>query len=287
MGILDWLNRKVEKKLKEEFVPAEDENLIQNDEVEKASYSDYSYQKVKKLREKGKYWGYDVPFLQHPVHKQEKPRAIFIVAGVLYAILTIAMLVATYFIARSFILPAIGSALGLSDLFKIQAWDIFGLFAMFSSMLPIFLWLIIAALVALVVGLDIYFIYQTIKFFKMSKISMQEMAKGYEVGNLIIKLGAIMGIAVVVGIAILVLTKGKATAAGIWLIIGIMLAIIALITPFFVLLIVERNKAKKQFAQLSEEQQKDFIRHNQKLDRAHRKTNKRNKSIISRDKVDF
>lgn len=287
MGILDWINNKVEKKIKEEFGPAEDENLIQNDEVEKASYSDYSYQKVKKLRQKGKYWGYDVPYLQHPVHKQEKPRAVFVVAGVLYAILAIAMLVATYFVVRGCILPMVGSALGMSEVFKIQEWDIFGLGAMFLSFGPILLWIIIVAIAGLVIGLNIFFIFQTIRFFKMSKISMQEMAKGYEVGNLIIKLGAIMGIAVVVGIAILVLTKGKATAAGIWLIIGLMAAIIALITPFFVLLIVQRNQAKKQFAQLSEEQQQDFIRHDRMLDRVRRKSNKNGKSLISSDKVDF
>ena len=92
MGIFDWINNKVEKKIKEEFGPAENENLIQNDEIEKTSYSDYSYKKVKKLRQKGKYWGYDVPYLQHPVSKQEKPRAVFIVAGVLYIFLTIALL---------------------------------------------------------------------------------------------------------------------------------------------------------------------------------------------------
>ena len=49
MGILDWVNNKIEKKLKEEFGPTPDENAIQNDEIEKASYSDYSYKKVKKL----------------------------------------------------------------------------------------------------------------------------------------------------------------------------------------------------------------------------------------------
>ena len=287
MGILDWINNKVEKKLVEEFGSEQNENLIQNDEIEKSSYSDYSYRKVKKLREKGKYWGYEVPYLQHPVSKQEKPRAIFIVAGVLYAILAIALLVATYFVVRGCILPMVGSALGMSDFFKIQEWDIFGLAAIFFSLGPILLWIFIIAISGLVIGLNIYFIFQTIRFFKMSKISMQEMAKGYEVGNLIVKLGAIMAIAVVVGIAILVLTKGKATAAGIWLIIGIMAAIIAVISPFFALLIVGRKKAKEQFAQLSEEQQQDFIRHDRMLDRVRRKSNKNGKSLISSDKVDF
>jgi len=193
----------------------------------------------------------------------------------------------TYVITRSMILPLLGSALGLGDAFAIQAWDIFGLFATFTSLISIFVWLILVLIVAVVVAFNIYFISQTIKFFKMSKISMQEMAKGFEVGNLIIRLGAIMAITVMVGITILVLTRGEATAAGIWLIIGVMLAIIALISPFFVLLIVQRNKAKKQFAQLSEEQQKDFIRHNQMLDRVNRKSNRSSKSLISSTKVDF
>ena len=287
MGLEEWVLNKFEKKINEELGQNQNENLIQNDEIEKASYSEYSYKKVKKLREKGKYWGYDVPYLQHPVNKQEKPRAVFIVAAVLFLLLSVAMIVFTYVITRSMILPLLGSALGLGDAFAIQAWDIFGLFATFTSLISIFVWLILVLIVAVVVAFNIYFISQTIKFFKMSKISMQEMAKGFEVGNLIIRLGAIMAITVMVGITILVLTRGEATAAGIWLIIGVMLAIIALISPFFVLLIVQRNKAKKQFAQLSEEQQKDFIRHNQMLDRVNRKSNRSSKSLISSTKVDF
>lgn len=289
MGLKDWIWNKAEKKIEEELTSGEpqNENLIQNDEVEKASYSDYSYKRVRKLREKGKYWGYEVPYLQYPVNKQEKPRAIFLVAGILYAIMASLMLVATFFVVTGFVLPLLGTALGLSGMFKIFQWDILGLFATISALVPIFIWLILIATIGLLVGINIYFISQTIKFFKMSKISMQEMAKGFEVQSLIIRLGTIMGIAVVVGVAILVLTRENVTLAGVWLVIGIMLAILAVISPFFILLIIERNKAKKQFDELSEEQQTDFIRHNQMLDRVHRKSNKGNKDLLASTKVDF
>lgn len=289
MGLEDWIWNKAEKKIKEELQSPEEqnENLIQNDEIEKASYSGYSYNKVKKLREKGKYWGYEVPYLQHPVQKQEKPRAIFIVAGILYAIMAVAMLVASFYITTSFILPTIGSALGLNGLLTFQKWDIFGLFISITSMMSIFVWLIIIVIAFFVIAINVYFISQTIKFFRMSKISMQEMAKGFEVQSLIIKLGTVMGITLVVGIAIMIMTRETITPAGIWLVIGVMLAVLAVITPFFVILILQRKKANKQFAELSEEQQKDFIRHNQMLDRVNRKSNKGNKSLISSEKVDF
>lgn len=286
MGINEWIFNKATKKIEENFTQ-EDPDLIQNDEIEKQSYSEHSYKKVKKLREKGKYWAIDVPYLQHPVQKQEKPRPLFMVFGVLYLLVLIASLALSVIIVTYFLLPLIAQAIGLNSLVKVRAWDIFGLVAMFSSIVPIFIWTIIIAVAALIIGINAFLIYETINMFHMSKISMQEMAKGYEVGSMLFALGTIMVVTLITGITILVLTRENIKPAGIALVVGVMLIVCAIVGTIFGLLMAQRVKANKQFETLPEEQQNDFIRHNRALDRIHRHRNRKNKSIISSTEVDF
>lgn len=289
MGIFDWVNNKIEKKLREEFGPEKDENYIDNDEIEKASYSAHSYRKVQKLREKGKYWGLDVPYLQHPVTKQEKPRAYFVTFGILYLLVTLAVMALSVIVVLNYMFPLIGQAIGVSEMFGfgLQPWDIFGIFAVFTSVAPILLWILVIVFAAAIVGINALFISQTVKMFSLTKISMQEMAKGYEVGDILIRFGTIIGITIAAGVAILVLTRETVKPEGIALIVGIMLGVCAVVGTAFGVLLAQRNKAKKQFAELSVGEQQDYIRHNQMLDRVHRSHNKRNKSLISSDKVDF
>lgn len=285
MGIGDLLWNKARKTLNE-LGSNEEENLVNNDEIEKASYSEASYKKVQKLREKGKYWGLDVPYLQHPVKKQEKPRPMFIALGVLYAIMFALVLAGSVMLTINCILPMIIEALGLGSTFKLFVWDIFGLFAMFTGMMNIFIWAIILLIVALVVAINVFLAYQTVHMFKMSKISMQEMAVGHEVQGMLLRLGTIIGITLVVCIAIWVLTRETISTQGILLLVGIMVAVSAVVGTIFGLLLAQRLKAKKEFDQLPEEQQQDFIRHNRELDRVRRQKGK-SKSIIGSSKVDF
>lgn len=286
MGIEHWLLGKARKTLNEAFSPEEDPNLIQNDEIEKASYSEYSYKNVQKLREKGKYYSYDVPYLQHPVKKQEKPRAIFLVFGILYAVATAAALTLSIMLVTNFLLPLITQAVSVSGAVKVRVWDIFGWVAGLSAMGAFMIWVIVIVVAALIICINIFLISQTIKMFRMSKLSMQEMAKGYEVGRMLIGLCTIILITLIVGIAILVLTRENIKPAGIGLIVGVMVIVTVVVGTIFGLLLWQRNKAKKEFEQLTEEEQKDFIRHNQALERIERIRNK-SKSILSSSKVDF
>ena len=285
MGIGDLLWNKARKTLNE-LGSNEEENLVNNDEIEKASYSEASYKKVQKLREKGKYWGLDVPYLQYPVKKQEKPRPMFIALGVLYAIMFSLVLAVSVMISINFVLPLILQALGLASEFKLFVWDIFGLFAMLSGMLHIFIWTIIILIVGLLVAINVFFAYQTVHMFKMSKISMQEMAVGHEVRSMLLRLGTIIGITLIVCIAIWVLTRESIKIQGILLLVGIMVGVSAIVGTIFGLLLAQRLKAKKDFDQLPEEQQNDFIRHNRELDRVRRQKGD-NKSLVGSSKVDF
>lgn len=285
MGIGDLLWNKARKKLNE-IVPSEEKNLVNNDEIEKASYSEASYKKVKKLREKGKYWGLEIPYLQHPVKKQEKPRPMFIALGVIYAILFAAVIVGSVFAIINLMLPLIGSALQTSSSVTLFVWDIFGLVAMLSALGSLFAWLIVACVAAAIIGVNVFFGFQTVKMFKMSKISMQEMAVGHEVQSMLFRLGAIIVITFVVCIAIWIGTRETISTQGILLLVGIMLVVGIVIGTIFGLLLAQKLKAKKEFDQLPEEQQNDFIRHNRELDRV-RRLKGQNTSVIGSSKVDF
>lgn len=285
MGIYDWMFKKLDKKIKEEF-PEDNENLIKTDEIEKESYSAYSYKNVKKLREKGKLWGVDVPYLQHPVKKQEKPRPVFLVLGIISAIVLALVTFGCAVFTIRVLLPLIAQVLPMNEFLKIQPWDIFGLFAMLTSMLPIFMWIIVIALIALVIGIEATFIVLTIEMFALSKVSMQEVAKGYKVRSLISTLGIIFAVVLIVGIVLLANCAKNMTPKNIAIVVGAMVVILAVVGTIFGLLMAEKIKETKEFEKLPIENQQDFIEHNRALERAKRKKN-RDKSMMGSSEVDF
>ena len=283
MGIFDRLGKKVVDAIDKEDTT----NIVENDKIEKTSYSAYSYKKVQKLREKGKYWGTNIPYLQYPLKKQEKPRALFLVLGILYAIIFACILAFSVVVIINFIIPIVKLALNMGDKVELKWWDAFGVTYTFMSLAPLLLWLIIIFVLLLLFAINFYFGFQTYKLFALSKVSMQEIAKGYEINDLIFKMSAIILITITIGIVILVLNYQNMKPAGFALIIGVMAVVSVIIGLVLALLIVERIKAKKEFDQLSEEEQQDFIKHNNKLDYVRRRKNRNNRTIAGSSKVDF
>ena len=288
MGLEELIIDKLDKKIAEEIKgnQPEDPKIINNDEIEKASYSEHSYKEVKKLREKGKYHHVDVPYLQYPVQKQEKPRPILVVFAILTLLLTIAVIALGVMVFISIVLPLITSALGLGDMYTLQQWDIFGLVFAFTSLVPIFLWGIIIVTTIAIVLISVGMISLTKDMFKSTRISMQELAVGYKVQNLLATLGVVIAIVVAVGILLLV-NYPNMTLIGKILIISIMLGVALILGTLFGLLLAQRIKAKKEFKQLPQEQQNDFIRHNRELERVKRRTKKSSQKSIIGSSVDF
>lgn len=262
-----------------------DANYINNDEIEKSSYSAYSYKNVKKLREKGKYKGIDVPFLQYPVKKQEKPRPLFIVFGIVDLILLALSIVFAVIITKNFLLPLFGELLNISWLKDLNEWDIFGLASMFGSLFIFLLWIIAIFVASLLIAMIVYFILQARKMFCLSKASMQEMAVGYEISRVIFNL--IIAIVLFVAIAVVIVVQNK-NINSLWfkIIISVIIAVVLTLTTLVVLLIVQRNKAKKEFNQLPEEQKQDFIKHNRALFKV-RTLKNATKGVFGSRSVDF
>ena len=136
MGLRDLFFNKLNKKIAED-IGQDQPDRVENDEVEKASYSEYSYKKVAKLREKGRLYGYRVPYLQHPVNKREKARPLFVVLGVIGIILLALATALVVMITLNFTLPLFSTALGLTDWLVPREWDVFGVVALMGSLVPI------------------------------------------------------------------------------------------------------------------------------------------------------
>lgn len=279
----NW-NKAIETQNK--FGGDEESNLMNNDDIEKSSYSEASYKKVQKLREKSKYCGLNIPYLQFPVEKQEKPRPMFIALGVLYALMFAIVLAFSVVLIINLIIPMVFQTLGISSSYKLYSWDVLGLFALFSGVINIIVWVIIVIILMLIVAINVFFARQMVNMFKMSRISMQEMAVGYEVQSILLRLATVIGITLFSGIAILIITRNTISEQGIWIIIGIMVGMCAFVGTIFGLVLAQRIKAKKKFDKLSEEQQNDFIRHNMELNNVRRKKGRRI-SIIGSSRVDF
>ena len=94
-------------------------------DYEKLSYTPASYDRVQKLRARGKLYSVDVPKLHHKLTKPEKPRALFIVLGVLCFVLAAAVIGATLFMLISLIPVLMGSIADLNG--TSYNWDIFGI----------------------------------------------------------------------------------------------------------------------------------------------------------------
>ena len=167
-----------------------------------------------------------------------------------------------------------------------QQWDIFGVAALFGSIVPLMLWLIVFATIGLIICAVVGFVLLTRKMFSLSKISVQEMAVGFEINNMIIAYITMIVITLVIGIFLLVKLENS-TPAGIALIVGIMCAVVLVLGALIALIFACKNKAKKQFNQLPEDVQKDFINHNRMLERVARIKNIKSGSGLNSSTVDF
>ncbi|MBE7076634.1 MAG: hypothetical protein E7374_01935 [Clostridiales bacterium] len=257
------------KKSNSEF----ENDKIKDDSIEKESYSESSYKHVKKIRERGTLMGYKVPYLQYPVQKQEKPRPLFLALAIVSAVLFGLACAFAIYAFVTMILPMAYSALGIETP-KWIVLDIYGILPTIGTSIKIFLWLIIIMLAALMCVPALILGMITKKLFSWTKLSMQEVAEGYEIKNLIFNLGLWIILLIGLGIVACFMFKGI-KPIGIVAIFVVIAAIDAVLGTLLGLLVHARNKERKKFNELPIEQQEDFKRHTKALDRASR-TKRRN-----------
>lgn len=183
---------------------------VVNDQIEKDSYSDYSYKTVKKLRERGKLMGVDVPYLNHPVTKPEKPRALFLVLGIIFAALLVLVCVGIGYLTITTILPMILNMVGVTTTLTTRhVYDIFGIGSFIGTTLSFFLWVIVIVFVLFAIGIIVALVSITRKMFGLTKASVQEVAVGHVVANLIKNIILCIVIPIVLAVALLLLKTSQ------------------------------------------------------------------------------
>lgn len=238
------------------------------DAVEKESYSPASYKMVKNIRDRGKLRGVNVPYLTKPVKRPEKPRLMFLILEILASIAFAAVIGLIVYLAFTMLYPMIAQTLGLSaDLTTQQSWDIFGLGSMAGGMVSIVFWGLIIFLVGIAIAVIAYFISLIKKMNYFKSASVQEMAVGHKLLNMIISTIMVVVVVIAIAIAMSVMIENIPTK-GLLVIWGIAGVLAIIFGVFAAALIMEKVKAKKEFKTFSQEEQDDFLAHAKALQRA-------------------
>lgn len=225
------------------------------------SCSKFMQKKLEKAKKKALQYGYTVPDLRYPLEKPLKQRTALAVLGYLiFALGIIISLLAIYFTYKVGLWSTLFSAFGISSdaLSESTLNKTFGL-SQIKGFVGIVIIIILITIVLALVGICSWIISFGLRVARVSKVSRQEMAKGYEVFDTI----GIMFLLSAIGIAgIVVSIVGLGLKTNTWIICGVLALCIALFLTIAIILIVERKKEAKWFETLSKEMQEDFIEYN-------------------------
>ena len=232
--------------------------------VEQRNYSKMSFKKLQKLRVDGVAFGVKIPTLQYDLSKPKKKRKAFIVYGIISSvILALGVIGAAWIIAA--LLPAfLESAGAMSDATSgnIMSALTLGFTSMFGTAIAALLWLLAIALLAILVSIISYLIYFVRVFFNLSRCSIQEMAIGYEVRNMIFSC-IILIVMSAIGTGGIIYLFTIAEQIVMWLILALLAVLVVLLysISMLVFICIEKKKAKKLFEELPVEEQENFKDH--------------------------
>ncbi len=238
------------------------ENVEHNASANEMEYSKYMQKKIAKAKKKALNYGYSIPDLKYPLEKPLKKRTALSVIGYIFLALGILVsAVAVYLTIKFGLWSTLLSLFGVSSdaLSENTLSKTFGL-SQITGFVAIVAIIIIVAILLVVMGICVWAITFGIRASKVAKVSRQEMAKGYEVLE-IIRLMFLFVIVAIAGIVLCILGLGMEMST--WIIVGVLTLCIAMFLTFVIMLIVERKKEAQWFETLSIDAQEDFMAYNE------------------------
>lgn len=231
-------------------------------DIEKNSYSKYMYKKLVKARKKSLQYGVTIPPLKYELEKPEKTRKVFLIAGYILLGFTIALAIGfiIMYIVSGVFPMFIDMVRGTSSVYSKELFEKSLGLSSFGAISLTWLYVVTIILLLLPIGIITSLVKGVIKNFALSKISKQEMAKGFEVSRFINILVISMFLSLLIGILFIIegLVKG-----GLGVFITIMsFVIFACCLTLLIFIIKERKRESKWFINLSEEKQQDFLNQN-------------------------
>ncbi len=235
-------------------------------DYEQLSYGKLGYKRVQRLRKKGERRGIEVPKLEFELHKPDKPRIVFWIAAIVGIIVFVGILVGTGFLIKF-----------LVDVFSEFYKDTGGLFKTLTnpgvlfvsqgiSIAPL-LFLIMAYLFVALIGIiplmiALYCYYFVRNMLYVAKCSKEEFAKGERISGYIVCYIGILVAATIILIVVLSLTDAQTAKFLVGLIYG---GVVIIFGGLLALMIIERQKCKKWFEGLNEDNKQNFLEHDKAL----------------------
>ena len=236
-------------------------------DYEKLSYSKLSYKRVQRLRRRAKRRGVEVPKLEYPLTKPDKPRILFWIMAIISAILYLGIVVGVGYLADALITSINGSGLGefIKNITKPE-------FVLLSLGIPttvslIFI-IIIYSLIVLLLLAAVLFVIYAFRFvresFYMATCSKEEFAKGSIITGRILRYTVI--IVLVTVLLIVGLVRGPSDDVIVKVISGVLYGVLLLVLGGpLLLMVLERRKCKKWFEAQPEEKKRNYIEHDRGL----------------------
>lgn len=240
-----------------------------DDSFEKKGYTARTYRKVNKMRERGKHFGFVVPYVNYELSRPKKPRILYIVLGILCFIAAAAFVVFAILGAFS-MLPTLFTADTSSDFSS--PWDPFhivsGVATGLANTAVLLAIIVVLALLLVMAAVGYFLVKAGLNCLDLSKATMEEVGYSPFINNSINRWG-IVGIAILASYITLAVTlkNGGEFAFSVG---GIVLVLISLF--FFAIMGVTigyKFKAQKWLKEnVSEENRENYIAHTKALKRA-------------------
>lgn len=244
---------------------------MNNNQIERESYSRSSYRMVQSTRARGAEYGLDVPYLHYPLPTERSTGLGLKIMLTFSALLVVAGLGLLIWALVQLFVPAI-SSLGNSDWdSNVQKLPILGLIGLITSLSSLLIWIIIVAVPVLGAAMIWGGLKYLFTLLRICRLSMPEKAVGFYLSS--VKKNVLLYAIVFTVITVVLFIFVPTPVVGI---IGLIVSVY--LWAVFAVLQLERHRALPAFQALPTEQQTDFTAHSQALKLAHSRHNARKAS---------
>ena len=244
-----------------------DEESKTEKDVEKNYYSKYMYKRFLRFKRKGLDYGITVPDLNYPLDKPASPRIAFkITTFVMLALAVMVFSLSVYFLVKCKVFTMLYELVNnTKTVFTEKAFEESLGLSSIASVGAVWLYLLCGVLILVPILAIVGLLLIARKNWILSKVSRQEMAKGYEVSKYIF-ISFVLLFLTATFIVVILATSGFSTTFS-KIAFTILLVIFAYLISNIVVLKIEKQKDEIWFNELPIERQQDFINQNKVMKR--------------------
>lgn len=236
-------------------------------DVEKNYYSKYMYKRFLRFKRKGLDYGITVPDLHYPLEKPTSPRIAFkITTFVMFALAVVVFALSVYFLVKCKVFTMLYELINnTKSVFTEKAFEESLGLSSIASVGAVWVYMLCGVLILVPILAIIGLLLIARKNWVLSKVSRQEMAKGYEVSKYIFIAFVLLFLTTTFIIVILATNGFNTTFSKVAF--TILLVIFAYLIINIIVIKIEKQKDEIWFNELPLKMQQDFINQNKVMKR--------------------